>query len=104
MEKVNILLVCGGGTSSGFMASSIRKAAAKQGITMTVTARSETEIEEYADEVNCILVGPHLSYLFDDLKEQYKDRNIKIAITQKSYYSTLDGEAALNHIKSLFND
>jgi PTS system cellobiose-specific IIB component len=102
MEKINVLLVCGGGTSSGFLAANIRKAAAKQGIDMTVTARSETEIEEYVDEINCILVGPHLSYLFEDLKEQYKDRDIRIAITEKSYYSTLDGDAALKHIKSLF--
>jgi PTS system cellobiose-specific IIB component len=103
MDKLNLLLVCGGGTSSGFLAANIRKAATRQGVDMVVMARSETEIEEYVDEVNCILVGPHLSYLFDDLVEQYKDRDIKIAITEKTYYSTLDGDAALNHIKSLFN-
>jgi PTS system cellobiose-specific IIB component len=102
VERLNVLLLCGGGTSSGFLAANIRKKAAKQGIDMTVMARSETEVEEYVDEVNCILVGPHLSYLLDELKEQYKDRDIKIAITEKSYYSTLDGDAALKHIKSLF--
>jgi PTS system cellobiose-specific IIB component len=102
MEKLNVLLVCGGGTSTGFLAANIRKAAARQGIDMEVTARSETEVEEYIDEVNCILVGPHLSYLFDDLKEQHKDRNIKMAIAEKSYYATLDGDAALKHIQSLF--
>jgi PTS system cellobiose-specific IIB component len=102
MDKLKVLLVCGGGASSGFLAANIRKEAAKQGLDMTVMARSETEIEEYLDGVNCILVGPHLSYLLDDLKEQYQDRGIKIAITEKSYYSTLDGEAALKHIKTLF--
>jgi PTS system cellobiose-specific IIB component len=101
MEKISVLLVCGGGTSSGFLAANIRREAAKQGIDIVVTARSETEIEEYVDEVDCILLGPHLSYLFDDLKKQYKDRDIKIAVTEKSYYSTLDGNAALKHIKSL---
>jgi PTS system cellobiose-specific IIB component len=103
MDKLNVLLVCGAGMSSGFLAVNIRKAAARQGIDMAITARSETEIKGYVDEVNCILIGPHFSYLLDDLKEQYKDRDIKIAATEKSYYSTLDGDAALNHIKSLFN-
>jgi PTS system cellobiose-specific IIB component len=48
------------------------------------------------------MVGPHLSYLFDDLKKQYQDKNIKIAVMEKGYYSTLDGAAAIKHIQSLF--
>ncbi|MDR1249465.1 MAG: PTS sugar transporter subunit IIB [Treponema sp.] len=102
MDKLNVLLVCGGGASSGFVAANIRKEAKKQGLDMTVAARSETEIDSYIDEINCILLGPHLSYLFEDLKEQYKDRNIKIGVMEKSYYSTLDGAAAIKHIQSLF--
>jgi PTS system cellobiose-specific IIB component len=95
--------VCGGGASSGFVATNIRKEAAKQGIDISVTARSETEINEYIDEINCIMLGPHLSYLLEDLKNKYKEKNIVIAVMEKSYYSTLDGAAALKHIHSLFN-
>jgi PTS system cellobiose-specific IIB component len=102
MNKLNVLWVCGGGASSGFVAANLRKEAAKQGFDISVTARSETEIEDYVDEVQCIMIGPHLSYLLDDLKNQYKDKNIKIAVMEKSYYSTLDGAAALKHIQSLF--
>ena len=31
MEKLNVLLVCGSGASSGFMAANIRKAALSKG-------------------------------------------------------------------------
>ena len=32
MKKLNVLLVCGSGASSGFMAANIRKAAAEKGL------------------------------------------------------------------------
>jgi PTS system cellobiose-specific IIB component len=102
MGKLNILLICGSGASTGFMAANMRKEAAKQGLDWEITARSEGEVENYVDEVNCIMVGPHLAYLVDELMERYKNRDIKIALMNKSYYSTLNGAAALKHIQSLY--
>jgi PTS system cellobiose-specific IIB component len=99
---MNVLLVCGSGASTAFMAANIRKAAKKEGIPISVEARSETEIENFTDQVNCIMLGPHLDYLLDEITQRYKDRDIKIAVMKKCYYSILDGEAAINHIKSLF--
>jgi PTS system cellobiose-specific IIB component len=104
MDKLNVLLVCGSGASTGFMAASIRKAAKKAGVEMQVEARSEAEVDNYADTVNCIMLGPHLEYLLADLQAQFKDKDLKIAVCDKKYYSTLDGEAALNHILSLYKE
>jgi PTS system cellobiose-specific IIB component len=101
MDKANILLVCGGGASSGFMAVALRKEAVKKELNWDFIARSESEIEDYADQINCIMLGPHLEYLLNELTERYKDKGIKIAVMQKSYYSTLDGSAALKHIQSI---
>lgn len=42
----NILLICGSGASSGFMAAAIRKAAKKRGEQVTVKAASESQIDE----------------------------------------------------------
>jgi len=99
---LRVLLVCGSGASSGFMAANIRKAAAKRGIDMTVTARSEAEIENYIDEIDCLMVGPHLAYLVEELDEMYADKDIKFALMKPEYYATLNGEKALDHIMSLF--
>jgi len=101
MAKLNVLLVCGGGASTGFVAAAIRKEAAKQGLDLEVTARSETEVDEYVDGVQCIMLGPHLSYLLDDLKDRYSDKDVKIAVMEKSYYAGLDGAAAIRHIQSV---
>ena len=102
MNSLNVLLVCGSGISSGFIAANMREEAAKQGVELIVTARSEMEIEKYIDKVNCIMLGPHFSFLYEGLKKQYKNKNIVIAVMEKKYYSTLDGFAAFKHIQSLF--
>jgi len=102
MDKLNVLLVCGSGASTAFMATNIRKEAAKQGLDWDISAHSEGEVENFIDDANCIMVGPHLAYLIEELTERYKNRDIKIALMNKSYYSMLDGVAALKHIQSLF--
>jgi len=102
MEKLKVLLVCGSGASSGFMAANIRKVAKKRGIDITVIARSESEIENYVSEINCLMIGPHLKYLVAEAKEVVGDRNIKVALMDPKYYSILSGEKALDHIMSLF--
>lgn len=58
MKKHNVLLVCGSGASSGFMAANIRKAAAARGLSITVNARSESTVEDYVDEIDCLMIGP----------------------------------------------
>jgi PTS system cellobiose-specific IIB component len=100
MGKLSILLICGSGASTGFMAANMRKEAAKQGLDWEITARSEAEVEGHAKEVDCIMLGPHLEYLLNELKSHNKDK--RIAVMNKSYYSVLDGAAAIKHINSLY--
>ena len=64
---LHILLVCGTGASSGFMAKNIRKAAKEENLEINVKARSDSEIEEYIESIDLLLVGPHLRYMLNDL-------------------------------------
>lgn len=100
--EYNILLVCGSGASSGFMAANIRKAAAARGIKMSVQARSESEILNYVEEINCLMVGPHLASNFDSILEDCEGYDIKCAIIAKEAYARLNGEAVLDQILELF--
>ena len=56
----NILLVCGTGASSGFMAKNIRQAAKARNIEIGVKARSDSVVEDYIEDIDLLLVGPHL--------------------------------------------
>lgn len=98
MKHLDVLLVCGSGASSGFMAVNMRKAAKKHNIDATITARSEAEVDSYIDSIDALMIGPHLKYLADELKERYADKPVKIILMDPSYYSTLNGEKALKDL------
>lgn len=97
----NILLICGSGASSGFMAAAIRKAAKKRKLEFSVKASSESQLDDRIDSIDYLLIGPHLSYMLNDLQEQTKDKNVKAAVIPQSVYGTLNGEKALDLILKL---
>ena len=97
-DDIRVLLVCGTGASSGFMAANMRKAVAAHGYNIKVTARSESEIANFIDETDVIMVGPHLSYVFDDIDA------VTVILMKPEYYSSLDGEAAVQHLVDVINE
>lgn len=98
MKKLNVLLVCGSGASSGFMATNMRRTAVARGVEMDIKARSESEIENYVDEIDALMVGPHLAYILDEVEEYIGDNDVKVILMKPEYYSTLDGDKALDHL------
>lgn len=98
MKKLNVLLVCGSGASSGFMAANMRKAASKQGLEISIIARSESEIENYIDEIDALMVGPHLAYILDEVEEYIHGEDVKVILMKGEYYATLDGDKAIAHL------
>lgn len=102
MKKLSVLLVCGSGASSGFMASNIRKAAAKRNLDIDIKARGEAEIENYIDEIDALMVGPHLAYILDEIEDYIGDSDVKVLLMKPTYYATLDGDAALEDLLKEF--
>ncbi|MBT9432885.1 PTS sugar transporter subunit IIB [Candidatus Sodalis endolongispinus] len=98
MKKLNILLICGSGASSGFLAANISKEAAKRQLDCNIVARSEAEVESYLQEIDCLMVGPHLKYLIPELEDKVATMNIKVILMEKSYYSLLDVAKALDYL------
>lgn len=100
MEKLNVLLVCGSGASSGFMATNMRRAAVARGLDAEIKARSESEIENYIEDINVLMVGPHLAYILDEVEEYTGGLDVKVILMKAEYYSTLDGNKAIDHMLS----
>jgi len=100
MTQLRVLLVCGSGASSGFMAANLRKAAAAAGLDVKVTARGESEIENYVDSIDVLMVGPHLSYVLDEVDDYIGDYPVTVILMKPEYYASLDGEKALAHLQS----
>ncbi|MCI1890678.1 MAG: PTS sugar transporter subunit IIB [Schleiferilactobacillus harbinensis] len=97
----NVLLICGSGASSGFMAAAIRKAAKKRGETISVKAASEAQLDDRIDSIDTLLIGPHLAYIKDDVLAKVKGKDVKVAIIPQTIYGTLNGPKALDMINEL---
>ena len=104
MAKHNVLLVCGSGASSGFMAANMRKAAAARGIEITVNARSESTVEDHVEEIDCLMIGPHLAHLKQEMEERCEGYDVKVAIIEKDAYAHLNGDKALDQVLALFGE
>lgn len=90
-----ILLICGNGASSGFLAANMRKYSLKSAIEITVEAHSQTELADYIEDFDVVLVGPHLRFMFDDLKKMTDKYDKPIDILDQLTYGTLNGEKAV---------
>jgi len=100
MKQLNVLLVCGSGASSGFMAANMRKVASERGLDIKIVARSESEIENYIDEIDALMVGPHLAYILDEVEDYTQGADVKVILMREDYYSLLDGAKAVDHLLS----
>lgn len=104
MSKITVMLVCGGGASSGFLAQSMRKYSKKQGMDYEIFAKSETDIDNYKDEIDVLLIGPHLAFIEPEIKEKLADKNVKISVIEKEIYGTLDGEKAVKKVENMLSE
>lgn len=102
MKKV--MLVCGSGASSGFMAASIRKAAKAKGVEMEVFARSDAEVPEYIDKIDMILLGSHLKYMKKGMEATASPYHVPVAVIDAIDYGRLDGSAVLEKIMRILKE
>ena len=58
-------------------------------------ARSDSVIEDYIEDVDVILIAPHLSYLLDDLEDIADEHDVPLVMIPKKAYGDMDGAAIL---------
>lgn len=95
MDNLRILLCCGAGMSSGFLASSARKAAKKAKKNIMIEARSYSEVTEFFGNIDVLLIGPHYEKELDKFKELAKPYGVAVAVIPQDIYGTLDGARLL---------
>lgn len=101
---MKILLVCGGGASSGFLCQKMKVSAKEQGIDAMIDAISETELEDCLDGVNVVLFGPHLKYMQNEFEEILTPEGIPFSFIPDSYYASLDGGKTLEYAQNIIEN
>ena len=90
-----ILLACGMGASSGFLANAVRKTAKKKGLEVECKAVSDTDIMTYAKDYDIIMLGPHIAYKLEEVRSTAGALGKKVAVISKDAYAMLDGASVL---------
>lgn len=100
---MRILLMCGAGASSGFMAQAMRKAAKEQGISdLEIVAFSDAEMMSNLKGTDVIMFGPHLEFKKEALAKDLAPYNIPFDFIDKDAYGKLDGEATLKQALAVY--
>ena len=66
-----IALVCQHGASTGLCVRKMIEAAEKLGIESSITAYSDSQMDNLVEDMDCILLGPQLMFK----KEQFKNEH-----------------------------
>lgn len=101
---VRILLACGIGASTGFMAAGMRKVAKSKGLDCTIKAVSKSEIMDYADKIDILLLGPHFASEVPEIQSQVASHGVKVMAIDPDYYAALDGESILENAYDLLDE
>ncbi|WP_340610376.1 PTS sugar transporter subunit IIB [Xenorhabdus bharatensis] len=95
MKNIFIMLCCGAGISSGMLATKTRNAARKKELSITVEARSESEVAEYFSVIDILFLGPHYAAQKEEFQKHADIYNIPVIVVPQNIYGKLDGEALL---------
>ena len=90
---IRILLACGIGASTGFMAANMRKYAKSEGLNVSISAVSKSEIMDYADKIDVLLLGPHFAAEVPQTRERLAPYGVKVMSIDPDDYAALDGES-----------
>lgn len=103
MATTNVLLCCGAGMSSGFLASATEQAAAAQNLDWHVTAVSQSVALEWMPDYDAVLLGPHFANSVDEFEEVKEDIgcDTKIAVIPREIYGGVDGNSLLEFAKEV---
>lgn len=97
----SVLIVCGAGASSTFLASRLRSLAAIRGLDLTVVAASDNELGSRLHTASVLLVGPHLVGSFGDLEVEAALFGVPAALLPSTVFGPGGAEQAIDIVASL---
>ena len=103
---MNILLACNAGVSTGMLADKMEDYAKSQGIDANVWAVDIAQVLDEVKEqnVDCILIGPQISYKLKRLKADLSSYGIPAGVMSFQDYGTMNAINIFNAAKKLLED
>ena len=92
---MRILVVCGAGASSTFVAQRIRHAAQAAGRAFSAVAGTEQSLPIDLDAADVVLVGPHLQHALERIRREAEPRETRVVLLPPDIFTDLDGSRTL---------
>ncbi|GAA1146375.1 PTS sugar transporter subunit IIB [Nesterenkonia lutea] len=92
---MEILVVCGAGASSTFVAQRVKQAMRRNGVPYSVRAGNQTSLLHDLDSADLILLGPHLTDSLEDIRGLTAPAGTAVRLLPADIYSDLQGTSAL---------
>jgi PTS system cellobiose-specific IIB component len=92
---MRVIVVCGAGASSTFVAHRIRRAAAERALTVEARSTSMSQLATELDDADVLLVGAHLGAQLHELRALADAASVPLAILPETAAAG-DGRAALD--------
>ena len=101
MENLRVLLCCGAGMSSGFLASGARKLIKKRKLPMTIEARSYAEAADFMSSIDVMLLGPHYAKDLEKSQEIGKPYGVRVGVIPEKIYGSLDSNGLIEFAQKI---
>ena len=89
MDKIRILLCCGAGMSSGFLAQQMRIAAKKMNVVAKIEAKNKNSVQDDVNAIDLLLLGPHLEYVKAEMTQLCEPYHVPVIVIPKEMYAGL---------------
>jgi PTS system cellobiose-specific IIB component len=98
-----ILVVCGAGASSTFLASRIRSLATERGLDLTARAASNLDLSSRLADATVLLVGPHLEASFSELRAEAATHSVPAGLLPATAFGPDGATDALEQALALLD-
>ncbi|MCS5732589.1 PTS sugar transporter subunit IIB [Herbiconiux daphne] len=96
-----VLIICGAGASSTFLALRLRGVARSRGLDLTVEAGTRFDLDDRLTGTDLLLVGPHLGAEFAELQARANDAGVGAALLPDTVFDAGGAEAAADLVADL---
>jgi cellobiose PTS system EIIB component len=101
---MRILVACGAGASSTFVAQRINRAARAKNLAHTATATNESALAERLESSDLVLLGPHLADRFEQIQRLAAPHGVGVILLDANVFADLDGTSTLARIEAAIED
>lgn len=99
-----IMLVCNAGMSTSLLVNKMDEASAAFTEEIEIFASPESEAQKMLGQVDVVLLGPQVSYIFSEFEQAAMPYGIPVAVIETIDYGRMDGKKVLDLALTLIDN